>query len=43
VLAYDAGGRLTDLRYPHDGLGRRKTNQETVSGLPTLTYTYQPA
>ncbi|MVF24754.1 hypothetical protein EVC37_24600 [Methylocaldum sp. BRCS4] len=32
---------LAQSTYTYDGLGRRKTLQETVSGLPTLTYTYQ--
>lgn len=31
---------LTQSEYVYDGLGRRKTNQETLSGQTTLSYTY---
>lgn len=32
---------LAQASYGYDGLGRRKTNQETLSGQATLSYSYQ--
>ncbi|WP_445370035.1 RHS repeat-associated core domain-containing protein [Methylomonas sp. HW2-6] len=31
---------IAQSQYSYDGLGRRKTNQETLSGQATLSYTY---